>query len=756
MENLTQIKTGFIDYLKDKYGDDTSMKLDLANVDTSIFMYSSDFQHYLKDNGYADASIFSQSISDIKDMLASGEMQPSDNVQLSGETQETDGVTMPEEVQIPDNIDFIGGMQVDGSEEVIGDSFMLNTLTEAFTQDEDLFAAINTNENDTIDMDEINAFLDSVDELMQANPNDFDNLFDGIAKSIQNIKGSEQTTDEILDSIYESEEAMQYLDIDGDGEISDFEKELFESYVQGEKDELTSEDLQTAFDAIKNGTFEYDMKLPEDAVPVQDIPETAAAESGESTENIAARQTTNPTQSASPTGRSGGGNVSGSLPNVQKAPSSINEMNLEQLKSEQTKRQGEVDSAKKGVDTTLSEISDVEKNEYPDAKEAYDEAVENDENIDEDLKERRTENLDAIESTTGEIDSLNSQIAETEVSLGEANDKLDGDKKNLDALKSSLSSFDGAKGSTDEEQAQIDKQKAAIQQQIDTLEQTTIPAHEEARDKLEEQLNGDDGLKDQLQEKEDALKELQEERTEIEKEIAEKGNDETKEALKNFQEVEQKLDDLRAKLPEAQEKLVQAQEELTKVNELIKTKEAEELESEKSFYSGNLPAELVSALDGKLGSGFSAKLEQVAKNLNCDPADLLGMMQSESGLNPKAYNKNGGATGLIQFMPSTARSLGTTTEALMNMSAVEQLDYVEKYFSNWTGGSGQKLTGGDLYTLCFLPAYLDREVLCSSGDKYYSANSGLDANKDGQITKSELGNRVQNKYQEVLKSFGLA
>lgn len=735
MENLTQIKTGFIDYLKDKYGDDTSMKLDLSSVDTSIFMYSSDFQHYLKDNGYADASIFSQSISDIKEMLAS------DNMQTSNDMQTTDGIG------------------ISGEEELNGDTFTLNTLTEAFSQDEDLFAAVNTNKDNAIDIDEINAFLDSVDELMKAEPNSFDNLFDGIAKSIQNIKGvnSEETTDDVLESIYGSEEALEYLDVDGDGKLSDIEKELFESYVQGDKEELTPEDLKEAFDAIKNGTFEYDKKLPEDSKAVQDIPKTVAAESGPSNENVAARQTTNPYQNVSPTGRtSSGGNAVGSLPNVEKTPSNINDMSLEQLKSEQTKKQSAVDDAKNGVDSTLSEIDDVKENEYPEAKEAYDEAVENDENIDDDLKKRRTENLDAIETTSGEIDSLNSQIAETEVSLGEANDKLDGDKKNLDALKNSLNSFSSAQGASQEEQAQIDQQKAELTQQINTLEQTTIPADEEARDKLEEELNGDNGLKAQLKEKEDALKELQDERSEIESEIAEKGSDETKEALKNFQEVEQKLDDLRAKLPDAQKTLTDAQEELTKVNEMIRTKEAEETESEKSFYSGNLPAELVSALDGKLGSGFSAKLEQVAKNLNCDPSDLLGMMQSESGLNPQAYNGNGGATGLIQFMPSTARSLGTSTEELLNMSAVEQLDYVEKYFSNFTGGSGQKLTGGDLYTLCFLPAFLDREVLCSSGDKYYSANSGLDANNDGQITKSELGNRVHNKYQELLSNLGIA
>jgi len=37
-----------------------------------------------------------------------------------------------------------------------------------------------------------------------------------------------------------------------------------------------------------------------------------------------------------------------------------------------------------------------------------------------------------------------------------------------------------------------------------------------------------------------------------------------------------------------------------------------------------------------------------------------------------------GATGLIQFMPDTAKRLGTSTEALRKMGAINQLDYVFK------------------------------------------------------------------------------
>ena len=147
---------------------------------------------------------------------------------------------------------------------------------------------------------------------------------------------------------------------------------------------------------------------------------------------------------------------------------------------------------------------------------------------------------------------------------------------------------------------------------------------------------------------------------------------------------------------------------------------------------------------------FLNKVKEIARRLNCNYKDLLGLMQSESGLNPQAVNKSSGATGLIQFMPATAKALGTTTSALKNMTALQQLDYVEKYLQQMKRQAGfgqmQPLSGGQLYALVFLPARSGREVLTSQGEKYYSANKGLDKNKDGKITKSELDARVRSFY----------
>ena len=735
MDNLSQIKAGFKEYLIDKYGDDISSNISSYDSGTSIFMYSSDFKQYLVDNGYADSSIFNQNITDIEQQLMSGELDEQ-NSQYLAEAQNSDFVNQSSQNTQNVNADT-------NAPEVESNTFV----------------------------DGVMGFVESVGEVIQKGIGIFETMLNGIANA---FKAPEQTetqetmpVDDVLTSIYNSEEAMEYLDIDGDGEIGDIEKEMFESYVQGDKEELTTEDLQAALKEMKDGTYQYDVKLPDDAVSVQDIQGTTAAQSEPVRENVSARQTSDPSQNLTSTGRSysNKGNSLKTAPDT--SPSDINQMNLEQLKTEQSKRQSNVDVKQENVDTILSDIDEIENGKYIEAKEAYDNAVKNDENISEELNERRTNNLSEIEKTNSEISSLNSQISQTEISLNTANNKLDADTKTLSALKSSLASYESIFLDDPEEQAAIEQTKRQLQAQINELENTTIPTDEKECERLDKLLNGSDdsqGLKGQLEAKQEQLTLLQEEKDQIEEEIEEackdNPNSPTMKALEEFNAVEDELEQLKEKLPQAQQDLSSALSELDEVNKLINTKQAQETETKNEYYDGSLPDELVEQLDAKLGDGFCAKLEQVAKNINCNPADLIGMMQSESGINPSAYNNNGGATGLIQFMPSTARSLGTTTSELLNMSAIEQLDYVEQYFSNWTGGSGEELTGGDLYTLCFLPAYLDRDVLCSSSDSstssYYRANSVLDADKDGKITKEELDLRVENKYQEVLNKYGIS
>jgi hypothetical protein len=71
-----------------------------------------------------------------------------------------------------------------------------------------------------------------------------------------------------------------------------------------------------------------------------------------------------------------------------------------------------------------------------------------------------------------------------------------------------------------------------------------------------------------------------------------------------------------------------------------------------------------------------------------DERDLYKVIQGESRFNSTIVNKDSGATGFFQFIPSTARGLGTSTAEIQKMSPAQQLKVYGKYLGqfNYAGG----------------------------------------------------------------------
>src|SRR5688572_25827343 len=85
---------------------------------------------------------------------------------------------------------------------------------------------------------------------------------------------------------------------------------------------------------------------------------------------------------------------------------------------------------------------------------------------------------------------------------------------------------------------------------------------------------------------------------------------------------------------------------------------------------------------------FLDKVRGIALELDVNPNFLMAVMSFETGgtFSPSQPNKAGsGAVGLIQFMPKTATGLGTSTAALVQMTAEEQLEFVAKHFRPFKG-----------------------------------------------------------------------
>lgn len=135
------------------------------------------------------------------------------------------------------------------------------------------------------------------------------------------------------------------------------------------------------------------------------------------------------------------------------------------------------------------------------------------------------------------------------------------------------------------------------------------------------------------------------------------------------------------------------------------------------------------------------------------PADfLMSCMAFESActFSPSIKNAAGsGAVGLIQFMPSTARGLGTTTAELAAMSPEHQLSYVYHYFQRF-GHDLSHWSLEDVYMAILYPAAIGKPLEWAMPWKYgsiaYRQNAGLDLNKDEVITKAEAAAGVKKMY----------
>lgn len=161
------------------------------------------------------------------------------------------------------------------------------------------------------------------------------------------------------------------------------------------------------------------------------------------------------------------------------------------------------------------------------------------------------------------------------------------------------------------------------------------------------------------------------------------------------------------------------------------------------------------AWGSRVSPQFKERIIWVADTLGCPVDSLMACMAWESGetFRPDIKNAAGsGATGLIQFMPSTARGLGTTTAALAEMTAEDQLRYVYEYFKPY---QGRLHNLGDIYMAILWPKAVgqpDDYVLFDKAKMptAFRQNAGLDTNKNGLVTRAECLVKINQKLAKGL------
>ena len=170
-----------------------------------------------------------------------------------------------------------------------------------------------------------------------------------------------------------------------------------------------------------------------------------------------------------------------------------------------------------------------------------------------------------------------------------------------------------------------------------------------------------------------------------------------------------------------------------------------ELEITSKFTNAFTPAEVLA------DAAFMGEVRRVSNKWGFSPNDLMAVINFETGgtFDPSIRNPQKGstATGLIQFIGSTARGLGTTVDELAQMSRAEQMLYVDKYLEQF-GDRAKGASLEDLYMLILNPVSAGKPAdtpLFTRGTQRYEMNKSLDVNEDGVITKAEATERVRRR-----------
>lgn len=126
-------------------------------------------------------------------------------------------------------------------------------------------------------------------------------------------------------------------------------------------------------------------------------------------------------------------------------------------------------------------------------------------------------------------------------------------------------------------------------------------------------------------------------------------------------------------------------------------------------------------------------LVSAARDIGANPAHLVAVVAHESRFNPRAqygditgtkpFNPRA-AQGLIQFIPSTAASLGTTPQMIRAMSGVQQAQLVAEYMRRATRGQPADSLA-KVALAVFYPRYVGLPTSTPFPSEVRAANPGI-------------------------------
>ena len=422
----------------------------------------------------------------------------------------------------------------------------------------------------------------------------FDNLQDTTKDMPSSGNKEKDIFASFMQNLFKSDDFKKLLDGDQNNTI---DKEEFMKFLTSiDKDGDSDVSIEEMFDGLndlKDGSLDniFNMAASPETPSVQDGGNTGGNNSvgDNSGVNNNPDNNTNNNTNNNPENKTDNDN---SEQNTGTKP--ITNMSSEELKAEKTNRENNLSAAQNNLTAVFDGSNDkiqTANNDLKTAKEAYDEAVKNDEKISNDIKSEREENLKNIDTKNNTINTKKSDIAQKENDISVKETVISSDKSTLSALKSSLGSLGSSKDA--EKQKEIDAMRTSLETQITELEEK-IKLEEEELGNLNAELTT---LNDELIIEQKDLEVLEKQREDIEGRISANCSDKTLSALSTYNSAKKNLEGIKASEEEsAKVNITKAKELLNEVNNQINVKDAEKIKedntvkpsSSSAFAEGNV------------------------------------------------------------------------------------------------------------------------------------------------------------------------
>lgn len=395
---------------------------------------------------------------------------------------------------------------------------------------------------------------------------------------------------ELLNSAMKTADVFSKIDKNADGKLDKDEAENFFAFISkndNNGDSVSIEDILVAMDEMKNGTYTGETTEVNQYSTDSDKSLTDNNVNNSSGDSSVSSSSTSSNYSDSYNSQTPEKTDDSSTSKPEEIPD-YSKLSLEESITQRSSKETELQTVTQNINDIYlgknSKVMAAEK-ELSEKELAYLTAVENDANIQQDLKTKINENNTSISEQEDSINNIKANISKKETEIFNKEAGITAINSDISALESSLETLSSQTTDDADTQAEIDNQIEIVKAQLEE-KRNELKTEEAALKALESEKKG---FETDLSTEEQKLESLVLEKNSLESQLTKNAGDETKTKLSEFNAAKENFNAVKAEeLKLATTSADNVKTQLTAINQNINVKNSGKIQREHSVSSSKL------------------------------------------------------------------------------------------------------------------------------------------------------------------------